>query len=167
MESEEDLDAPFDEDFDQGRNPIVRCCMAMVAWHRAGLSLSQSKIFKERLPEFHMVFSYRSPHNSSMDDIRTLMKELVLPKLTRTIPDAATHVDRILNDKFTKKLQFTGKIHCETTMMALVHSFTSKPPTKCVPPFTKGTTPDLRPLFSVIISLTTSPFFTDVFSLEC
>lgn len=90
-----------------------------------------------------------------MTDLRTLMKEIILPKLTN-IPDAATHINRILElDSFVMKILFTGKIHCEATMMALIHSFTSKLLTNRVAPFTNRVTPDLRPLFSVIISFTT------------
>ena len=84
------------------------------------------------------------------------MKEIILPKLTH-IPDAATHVNRLLElDSFVMQTLFTGKIHREVTMMALIYSFASKLLTKRVAPFTNKDTPDLRPLFSVIISFTTS-----------
>ena len=75
-----------------------------------------------------------------MTDLETLMKAVILPELS-SIPDAATHVDRLLNlEKFAKKV--LGKIHCEDKVTAT-----------------------LRPLLSVIIS-TTSPFFIEVFSVE-
>jgi hypothetical protein len=100
-----------------------------------------------------MIFSYHSTHNSSMTDLETLMKTVILPELS-SIPDAATHVDRLLNlEKFAKKVLFTGKIHCEATMMALIHSFTSIVSSKRVAPFTNRITPDLRPLFSVLYHL--------------
>jgi hypothetical protein len=135
------------------RSPLVRRCMAMVAWHRAGLSLSRSKIFRACLPQFHMIFSYHSMHNSSMTDLGTSMKTVILPELS-SIPGVATHVDRLLNiEKFAKKILFAGKIHCEAMMMALIHSFTSKVLPKRVAPFTNRVTPDLRPLFSVLYHL--------------
>jgi hypothetical protein len=112
-----------------------------------------------------MVHSYLSVNNSSMADLETIMKTLILPELS-SIPDAAAHLDRLLNLKgFAKKIRFSGKIHCEATMMALIYSFMPKLGSKptCVPPFTNKVTTTLRPLLSVIISFPASPFFIDVF----
>jgi hypothetical protein len=54
-----------------------------------------------------------------MTDLGTLMKTVILRELS-SISDA-THGDLLLNlEKFAKEILFTGKIHCESMMMALI-----------------------------------------------
>jgi len=83
--SDKSLDiSPLDEGFDPedgSRSPILRCCKAMLAWLRAGASLSSSKLFQGPLPKFHLVRSYVPIHTSSMMNLRDLMTSIILPKL--------------------------------------------------------------------------------------
>lgn len=81
-----------------------------------------------------------------MTNLQTLMMDTILPNLLY-FPPAATQVQRLLElDSFVKnQKQFTAKIHCEATMMALIHFFTSTPSPMPVTPYSK--VPDLSFLF--------------------
>jgi hypothetical protein len=98
-----------------------------------------------------------------MTDLRTLMMDVILPNLGH-IPNAVIYVKQLLElDKFVKKKQFTGEIHCEATMMALIHSLRPRRHQSMSTHIVR--LPICRPLFSVIMSLTRFPFVTDVFPL--
>jgi hypothetical protein len=91
--------------------------------------------------------------NSSMMSLRNLMMDVILPKLSlfRDVDNTALIQQLLDRQDFANNKKFTGKIHCEATLMALVHSFTSTAPPKRVLPFSKQRTQDLMPLFSVSI----------------
>jgi hypothetical protein len=106
-------------------NPILRYCKAVLAWLRAGISLSRSKLFRGPLPKFHVVYLYLPIDNSSMMGLRNLMMDVILPKLGlfQDIDNTAL-IQRLLDrEDFANEKKFTGKIHCEATLMALVHSY--------------------------------------------
>lgn len=144
------LDEIFDPE-DRNQNVILRYCRAVLAWIRAGLSLSGSKLFRDPLPKFHLVRSFLPMHIATMTKLSDLMTNTILPELKPSSGvDISDAIQRLLRRQdFANKTKFTGKIHCEATLMALVHSFSSAQPSQRVPPFSKRATQDLRDLFAV------------------
>ena len=140
---------------DRSSNPVLRCCKAMVTWLRASLSLGRSKLFRaSALPEFHIVLSYQRSDISSMADLPNLMKRTILPRLRSFGPDNHTLIQQLIDSKgFNKKSKFSGTIHCEASLMALVHSFSVEPSQKNIAPFTPKRTLELMNIFSVSIKV--------------
>jgi hypothetical protein len=123
----------------------------MVAWLRESLSLSRSKLFRtDELPEFHIVHVYLPSDLSSMTKLPDLMEKTILPKLKSR---STVFVQQLIQRKdFKAKSKFSGTIHCEASLMALVHSFSSVGPSqKTVHPFSKQATEELTAICSVSI----------------
>lgn len=132
----------FEEGFypdDRSSNPVLLSCKSMVAWLRAGMSLSRSKIFRiAELPKFHVVHSYLRSDVSSTTNLQELMKETLLPRL---MPGNDALIQQLIDrSDFKKKVKFSGTIHCEALLMALIHSFSVEPPQKRIPPFSQQKT---------------------------
>ena len=78
------------------------------------------------------------------------MRDVILPRLQGD--DKEDRIEELLKvQNFGNKTRFTGTIHCEATLMALVHSFSSAAPSAIVPPFSDQETGDLKPVFRVSI----------------
>jgi hypothetical protein len=108
----------------------------------------------DNLPVFHIVHTYLRSDLSSMMNLQDLMKTTILPRLKKRsgIDNEAAIQQLLEREDFTRKSRFSGTIHCEATLMALVHSFSSAVPLqKEVPPFSKQRTMELMPLFLVRI----------------
>ena len=135
---------------------MLRCCKMMVAWLRASKSLGRSKLFRaSALPEFHIVLSYQRSDISSMANLPNLMMTTILPRL-RTTPGRDNNflIQQLIGSNgFYKKSKFSGTIHCEASLMALVHSFTVKSSQNKISPFTKPRTSALKNIFSVSIQV--------------
>jgi hypothetical protein len=128
----------------------VNTCKSMVAWLRAMDSLSTSKIFHTaKLPKFHVVHSYLRSDVTSMTNLQKLMNEIIIPRLSLI---SSIHHDAIEELKdwrpFKEKKTFSGTIHCEASLMALVYSF-SGDKLQDVPPFTQKDNQELEYIFSV------------------
>ena len=86
-----------------------------------------------------------------MTNLQELMNNKILPKLSP--------ISRINNDAIIKqlidlnelktKLKFTGTIHCEASLMALVLSFSVEELPKRILPFSQEIIRKLGPIFSV------------------
>jgi hypothetical protein len=144
------VDDMFDSE-DQNCNVILRYCRAVLAWVRATLSLSRSKIFRNPLPRFHLIRTFLPMHKRTMTQLPDLMTKIILPKLEDSYGlDNSDAINQLLVRKdFANKTEFTGKIHCEATIMALVHSLSST--SRKVAPFSKDVTAHLRPFFTVSV----------------
>jgi hypothetical protein len=127
----------------------------MVNWLRASESLGRSKLFRaSALPEFHIVLSYQRSDISSMADLPNLMKTTVLPRLRRFGRDNNALIQQLIDSKgFNKKSKFSGTIHCEASLMALLHSISVGLSRKKIAPFSKQTTDELKNIFSVSIQV--------------
>ena len=124
----------------------------MIAWLRAAVSLSRSKIFRiADLPKFHVVHSYLRSDVSRMTNLQELMNEIILPKLS---PILHINNDAIIGElidlrKLKTKVKFPGTFYCEASLMALVHLFSDEKPHKSISPFSHQQTQELGSIFSV------------------
>jgi hypothetical protein len=150
------VDDMFDPE-DRNHNVIIRYCRALLAWVRAALSLSRLKIFRDPLARFHLICTYLPMHNKTMTQLPDLMTKIILPKLEPSYGlDNSVAINQLVVRKDfanKNKTEFTGKIHCEATIMALVHSFSSR--SRRVAPFSKDVTAHLRPFFTVSVLFST------------
>jgi hypothetical protein len=153
LEYEESLDPD-----DPSSTPVLRCCKSMVAWVRGSASLSRSKLFQmETLPECYIVHAYLCSDLGSITKLPDLMEKTILPKLKSTAGiDNNAFIRQLIGRKdFKGKSKFSGTIHCEASLMALVHMFSSVGPSeKRVHPFSEKTTRELKAIFSVSICAT-------------
>jgi hypothetical protein len=151
VESAEPEDS-YDPD-DRSSNAVLRCCKMMVAWLRASFSLGDSNLFRaSELPEFHIILLYQRSDISSMADLPNLMKTIIPPRLMLG-PDNNTLQQLIDSKGFNKKSKFSGTIHCEALLMALIHSFSVGSPQKRIAPFSEQRTLELKNIFSVSIQV--------------
>jgi hypothetical protein len=81
----------------------------------------------------------------------TNLQVLILPRLSlisRINNDAI--IEKLIDlDELKTTLKFTGTIHCEAPLMALVHSFSVEELPKRILPFSQEMIRKLGPIFSV------------------
>jgi len=110
----------------------------------------------DTLPKFHVVLSYLPSDVGDMTDLRSLMMETIFPRLNQHPKlDKQSIIEELLaRPDFATKKRFTGTMHCEASLMALIYSFSVAPPGRAVAPFTKKITQLLREIFVVSLSIT-------------
>jgi hypothetical protein len=87
---------------DGSRSTILRYCKAVLAWLRAGLSLSRSKLFRHPSPKLHLVPSNVRQVDENLED---LMIRVILPRLCLSLDtDHSTLIQQLLlREDFVKK----------------------------------------------------------------